>query len=227
MQQKKQKHNARDLIINEFHSQVIQSSLSQVRVKKIIESLKMNRNTFYYYFNDKYEVALWIFRIDLAKILEKNVPEKYLVYAPMLHDKDLILPYYTHHELGARTLDSSNFMKSFAECILQDREFYRKVFNRNEHEFIDKVVRLFKRPVENDLNYILSGRNLPEVDRQMFINLISRNIVLIATYILERSNNPEALLNDDINPFWNFLSESLYSAIELHPIRKTFSISRK
>lgn len=215
------KSNVRELIVKEFREQVIHSSLSSVRVKGIIEALDISRNTFYYYFDNKFEVAMLIFRRDLSRTLSRNIPKNELVDAPVNGDENFCLPYYVHHEIGKRMLDSSSFMKSFAQCLLADKELYKKLFDSKEYEFLDSVVRLFKTPVSNDIDFILNGRSLPREDKEMLVSLVSRNIVLIEAYVLRHDQNAEELLDDQKNPFWNYLSESLHSAIEKHPIKKT------
>ena len=47
------------------------SSLYNIRVKDICEICCTDRQNFYYYFNDKYELASWVLRLDYMESLQK------------------------------------------------------------------------------------------------------------------------------------------------------------
>lgn len=47
------------------------NTLDKIRVKDICEICGTDRQNFYYYFNDKYELASWIFRLDHMESLQK------------------------------------------------------------------------------------------------------------------------------------------------------------
>ena len=116
------KRDTRAEIATAFKESVRKTSLSQTRVADLISELSVNRNTFYYHFGSKYDVAMWIFRTSLAAKLRHDFPESQLVSAPFSSTgagKDS-LPYYVHKETGARTLDTSGYYKALVATVLED-----------------------------------------------------------------------------------------------------------
>lgn len=113
---------AREQIIDYVIKTTEASSLNNVHVSKLVKELKINRNTFYYHFDSKFDVAIYVFRTDLAKALVERVPRDYLIETELpLKPKPKSLPYYMHHEIGARLLDHSEFFKSLVHCVTRRR----------------------------------------------------------------------------------------------------------
>lgn len=215
------KGTMRQAITEAFVSMVEETSLSRTRIADIIEKLAINRNTFYYYFSGKYEVALWVLRSDLDAELRALFPDKELVSAPFetKRGSEKPLAYYVHVETGARTLDCSEFLKAFVRCMLRRREFYRKVFDIRELEFWQCAVNLYYPALENDIRFILDGRYMPDETKRMLALQATRHVLSTIAFCLE-SGEHEALLDDKTNPFWNIIHESLYAAIQSHPINR-------
>ena len=57
--------DTQQLIVDGLCSKVRTIPLSRVRLAELINDLNINRNTFYYYFSSKFEVAYYAFRRDL------------------------------------------------------------------------------------------------------------------------------------------------------------------
>lgn len=197
------------------------SSLSSVHVSKLVKELGINRNTFYYHFDGKYDVAMYVLRHDLAKMLRKNVPESYLLESPvLLKPKSEKLPYYMHREIGARLLDHGAFFKSLVYCVQERSHFYRKLFSPSEQEFKIKVFELFRPAIEEDLRFVLGGRYMPPDTFDYLIAQQLESLYQIPCYHLANPTASKNLLDDSLNPFWNYQSETLMMELQQHPIRK-------
>lgn len=59
----------REQIINYVIIGTEASSLSGIHISKLVKELGINRNTFYYHFDSKLDVAMYVFRVDLAREL--------------------------------------------------------------------------------------------------------------------------------------------------------------
>lgn len=59
-------------IMNTFMDQLQYKSLDKITVKDIIENAEINRNTFYYYFNDIYDLIDQIFKEELDRFLSES-----------------------------------------------------------------------------------------------------------------------------------------------------------
>ncbi len=215
------KRDTRQSITDTFISMVEASSLSQVRIADLIAALNINRNTFYYHFSSKYELALWVFRCDLDKELRASLPARDLICAQLECKGATVQPYayYVHVETGARTLDCSGFLKALARCTLNRPDFYRKLFDMHELDFGQCLANLYRPAVLDDIRFILNGRYMPDETQRMLALLGTRYILSTISFCLE-STDPASLLDDRANPFWNIVHESLYNAIQAHPINR-------
>lgn len=208
-------------IKNSFLKLLNERPLSQVTVKAIVEDCGINRNTFYYHFEGKYDVAMYVFRHDLADELTANVPADRLLEAPLSSEgSPEMLPYYVHFETGARSLDLSDFFKSLVRCVMRRPSFYDKLFNNKEPEFKARINTLYRPAVEDDFKFVLDGRYMP---KETFDYLVSRyldDISFIPSYHLANSAASAQLLDERINPFWNLPYEILPPELQKHPINR-------
>ncbi len=216
------KRDTRAQIASAFKESVRRTSLSQTRIADLITELGINRNTFYYHFGSKYDVAMWIFRTSLAAKLRHDFPESQLVSAPFSTTgagKEP-LPYYVHKETGARTLDASGYYKILVATVLEDPDFYRKLFTPHEFEFIEHVVETLIPAFRDDIDFILDGRYMPDETKQLLSDLSARRTVSLLGFFLSHRGSTQTLLDEHMNPFWNITQESLYNAIQEHPINR-------
>lgn len=214
------KKDAKDRIVDAFIQAVKSSSLSSVRIADLISSLGINRNTFYYHFSSKYDVAMWILRRDLARELQDELPSRLLITAPVRDEGNEMLPYYVRNEIAARTLDGAPFFRAFCKCVLNDAAFYRKLFDIHESEFIEQVARLWRPAFYDDVNFILDKRYMPEETKRFLAAMAVYHMISRIEYVLANPADIDVIMDDEANPFWNILHESLHFAIQKHPINK-------
>ena len=208
-------------IVDAFADMVRSDSLRKVRVAALIDKLGINRNTFYYHFANKYEVALYKFRVDLAFVLAPRIDERDLISAPINATTSTeTLPYDTHVEIGARTLDFSAFYRSLVECVLKDEPFYRKVFTASEPEFETLFSELYKPAIEADIRFVLGGRYLPTPTFDFMATMLVGHLSSILRYALAHPGDTDNLLDDRVNPFWNMPYEALAHGLQMHPVNR-------
>lgn len=213
--------NVREKIIDYVIKTTEASSLNSVHVSKLVKELGINRNTFYYHFDSKFDVAMCVFRLDLADALSKQIPQNHLLEAPLpLKPKPESLPYYMHREIGARLLDHSDFFKSLVHCVTSRPQFYRKLFSVNEHEIKVRIFELFRPAIENDVRFVLGGRFMPRDTFDFLVSQQLETLYLIPCYHLANPSASRNLLDDTLNPFWNYPYETLMTELQQHPIRK-------
>ena len=208
-------------IVDAFADMVRSDSLRKVRVATLIDKLGINRNTFYYHFANKYEVALYKFRVDLAFVLASRIDERDLISAPINATAPTeMLPYYTHVEIGARTLDFSAFYRALVECVLKDEPFYHKVFTVGEPEFETLFSELYRPAIEADIRFILGGRYLPAPTFDFMATMLVGHLSSILRYALAHPGDTDNLLDDRVNPFWNMPYEALVHGLQMHPVNR-------
>lgn len=211
----------REQIIDYVIKTTESSSLSNVHVSKLVKELKINRNTFYYHFDSKLDVAIYVFRTDLAEALVERVPRDYLIETELpLKPKPKSLPYYMHREIGARLLDHSEFFKSLVHCVTRRPQFYRKLFTTNEPEIKTRVFELFRPAIENDVRFVLGGRYMPRETFDFLVSQQLESLYQLPCYHLANPSSSQNLLDDSLNPFWNYSHETLMTELQNHPIKK-------
>lgn len=67
-------------------------SLDKVTVKDIVETCEINRNTFYYYYSDIYELLEDVFREETEKVMKEADPDA-TFYEEYIKAADIILRY--------------------------------------------------------------------------------------------------------------------------------------
>ncbi len=213
-----EERSTRFAIAEEFKRMVRETSLSKVRVADLIANMGINRNTFYYHYASKMDVAYLIFRCDLHKCLEHNLPSSQLVYSEckLKDGSSRRLAYWTHVETGARTLDNTAFFHSLAQCLNSDAAYYRKVFNPRESEFLEYLVGIWTAAAKKDIDFILSGRPMDTFSRDMLAYSAACFVSASAANCL-RPEYRSVLESPETYPYWNAPFEGMRNAIESNP----------
>ncbi len=212
------KKDMRKQIADEFKRIVVEKSLSKVRIAELIDTLDINRNTFYYYYGSKLDVAYWIFRWDLSRALEHELPSGLLVYSDCeLKDGSVErLAYWTHVETGARTLDGTKFFNALIHCLHDNAPYYCKVFTPSEDEFVDWLCGLWSAAAKKDIDFILSGRPMNEPVRNFLARSYASQIIVQAmTCMLPEFG--DILEEPEKYAYWNATFEGVRTSIERNP----------
>lgn len=207
-------------IVDAFIERVEEGSLGKVRVAELIGALQINRNTFYYYFPSKYDVAMSVLFEDLDRELRSRLNESELVYSTLPGKDQLDTRYaiYAHVETGARTLDASAFTQSLVSCLLARRRFYGKLFTREENDFTLRIRNLYEPLLAADADFMLGGRYMPPQTKRLLVSWCVAGILDCAEFIVREGGSE--LLDSSANPFANVIHESLFAAIQAHPVNR-------
>ena len=211
--------NTKQAIVEAFIEKVSTDSLRGVHVAKLIKELGINRNTFYYHFDSKFDVAMFVFRNDLARQLRASFSEEELIDAPVDERRKLeSLPYYVHCEVGARTLDLGGFYKALVRCVLERPSFYRSLFDYSQIEFRMCFEGLYRPAVIDDMKFVLGGRYLAQSVFDYFVDYYTRYLFQIAEYFLRHCASADEMLDEKVNPYWNIPYETLSQALQSHVV---------
>ena len=217
-----QKSKTQSLFNDCFIQLVEDSSLSHTHIVDLIKTLGINRNTFYYYYSGKYDVAVCIFLRDLADLLLATVPSECLVNLPISDSPHSTqgLPYWTHIETGAHELDMSAFVKALGRTMRTKPRFYRMLFNPSEREFYQALESIWRGAISQDLHFILGGRYMPEETKRLLVSLQAQAVNSLCWYFAYHEDDVEALCDDRINPFSNIMQEAVSRAVQEHPVNR-------
>lgn len=201
-----------------YRAKVRATGPEKVRVADLVEELGINRNTFYYHFANKYEVALYVFRSDLDAKLRAALPNAELIASTGDNDSCDGLAFYSHKENGARGLDQGPFVSAVLECVAEDRALYQALFSLREPEFVVALRTLWQNAIEDDILFMLGGRYMPVEIREMLAYTSACSLISLIQFSLHDSSRSAVLADSAANPFHNYLAESLYAGIQAHPL---------
>lgn len=220
--------NTKQAIAERFRAKAHEAGVDKVRIADIVDEMGINRNTFYYHFANKYEAAIYLFRYDLDAQLRSTLPDAELVFRSRLdNDPGAGLAFYSHRESGARTLDQTAFVTALLACVSHDQTLYKPLFTGRANEFISYVRALWRGAIEDDIDFMLCGRYMaPEVKGMLAYASASSLIGLIEFHLADPAR-AAVLADEQANPFHNYLAESLYAAIQSHPLNRPRSTERR
>lgn len=116
--------------------------LSQITVKDIVESCSVNRNTFYYYYQDVPQLLESVVNEESERIIQENVPVNSIE-------------------------DCLNAAASFA---LKNRKAVMHIFHSVNRDIYEKHLwRICSHVITLYIDGLLDGRTVPEADRQLMI----------------------------------------------------------
>ncbi len=199
----------RNDIVDEYLRILEADDQHEISVSLLAHCMNMNRKTFYYYFKDIESMHVWIFRRDLARILESNYTKPNLVFED---DKDSVFspfPYYARLHVGEGLMNQASFFMDLATCLSSRKALYAKMLADNRRGgFVDYIHRLYQKAIAEDARYILSDRNVSETAIEFISDWITGAFLArIVTMVLRRAN---PLTMDKIAPFSNIQHEILY-----------------
>lgn len=193
--------------------------LEKISVSDIVAASGKNRKTFYYHFNDKSHLIRWIFRNDLASLLQKRFEGASLVYEESGEYAMPDLPYYTLKKTGIRSLDGSGFFCALADTFQNRRAYYAKALRSNDPDGLRAyLLELYTPALEKDIRFILSNRTLSESNIRFLAEFYAGAIV---TYMANRLCSPaEHDILSDIDPFGNIVHDSIEHMIKEQQFRR-------
>lgn len=216
-----ERRGTREVIVQSFCTRVRTAPLSKLRIADLINELGINRNTFYYYFTGKYDVALYAFRHDMDHRLRAHFPESELITSCGKNDPFEGLAFYACTETGARNLDHTCFVQCLMQAMADDTALYRNLFTYHELEFIDQISALWKYAMLSVIEKILDGRYMAPEVRDMLATYACQTLVGTAQYSITHASQLPKLLDQRINPFQNSVLEMLRMSIQKHPLTPT------
>ena len=160
------------LISDAFVELCDEMPLRKVSISDIVERTGKNRKTFYYHFENKDRLIIWIFRYDMGQCLKQHFSESVLLYDDNPEDPTSRFPYYITQKSGVRSLDHAEFFQCFAEVLEGRRNFYRQALVDNGPYSLQLPVRAvpggheaghrhhFVQPLPAEGQHRLSGRVL-------------------------------------------------------------------
>ncbi|MEG2627979.1 MAG: TetR/AcrR family transcriptional regulator C-terminal domain-containing protein [Raoultibacter sp.] len=209
------------LLAETFVSLIAKSSNGKISVSDVIAASDKTRKTFYYHFHDRDELIVWIFRHDLANILEEHIDPSQLVYEKTKEGSLSAFPYYACIKKGVRSLDSTIFFQCLHDCIRKRSKYYSIVLQDTglcslQHYLFE----LYTPALKEDIHFILSNRFLKETNIA-FLAEFYTGAFISALIRLAATNEDMSHALSEIGPFGNIIHSSLESEIAAQQLRRS------
>ncbi len=108
------KNNTKELFAEQLYKLLTVKSFEKIQIKDICQSAHASRQTFYYHFQDKYDLIAWIFLQDYQSVFEHPDLENY-----------------------------ENNLKRVLDIIYLKRSFYKQVFTKHSQNSITNYIQQF------------------------------------------------------------------------------------
>ncbi len=207
------------LISDAFVSLCDEMPLRKVSISDIVERTGKNRKTFYYHFENKDKLIVWIFRYDLGQVLKQHFSESVLLYENGGDESLARFPYYITQKSGVRSLDHAEFFQCFAEVLEGRRNFYRQALVDNgPYSLRNYLYALYLAAMKRDIEIILSNRYLPRENIDFLAEFYT--CAFLYYYIRRCDQTSIAHLAADAGPFANIIHNSLENEIKEAQMRR-------
>lgn len=165
--------------------------LNKITVKDIAVACDINRNTFYYYYSDIYEVLTELFQMQIEKVVEeyndsRSWEESFLVATQFILDNKVAI-YHIHNSLRRVELEnyiydiSGKVMSSYVETISLDTKatdndkkliarFYKCALTEMVMRWIDEGLKDDPVKVITRIGELFDGNILMSLERSAKLN---------------------------------------------------------
>lgn len=207
------------LIADAFVSLCDEMPLKKVSISDIIERTGKNRKTFYYHFENKDRLVIWIFRYDLGQALKRRYIESVLLYESASTNSISQFPYYITQKSGVRSLDHAGFFECFAEVLEAKRHFYNEaLLDNGPYSLRNYLYELYLEAIKCDIDIILANRYLPKKNIQFLAEFYTCAFLY---YFIRKCDQPSVKsLIGNAGPFANIIHSSLEMEIKEAQLRR-------
>jgi AcrR family transcriptional regulator len=154
----------RNHIIMSFKNLAIEAPFHRITVLDITRKAQINKNTFYYHFEDRSDLVRATFRFDLGDVLKARFRHETLVYGTS-DDKYGSQPFYLDTRSQAANLDLSDFFEVMGAFFAERVQLYASLFSSNKPGSLAFYLHdLYYPQVRQDLIFALGDSACPAND---------------------------------------------------------------
>lgn len=154
--------------------------INKITVKDLVEICGVNRQTFYYHFDDVYDLLEWVFEEDAKRVLPKEI-----MYEHWRRDVMIFFEYLYENKVFTLNVYNSNsrtymlrFLKQrLQECIRGFAEIVSEGWNIDRQDF-DFVVEFYSHGVIGLISQWMDmGMKLPPAaTEQRFLHMLNNSV---------------------------------------------------
>lgn len=191
----------------------------KISVSDVMAAAGKNRKTFYYHFEDRDHLIAWIFRYDLARLLEERFGGEQLVFEEGDNGPCARLPYYVMVKKGVRSLDGSEFFRTLADVFEGRRAFYARVLRMTGPGCLrEYLFKLYQPAVRSDVMFILSNRQLKDASVDFLADFYAGAFL---SFVIRRACDTSCpSIMRGAGPYANIVHSSLEHEIKEQQLRR-------
>lgn len=188
-------------IATAFAELASETAPERITINMIVDKLGKHRKTFYYHFNGKEQLVIWLFRYELGCALSERFEEDLLVYEPETTSLYADFPYYVHNVKDNGRIYHAPFFSVLASVLESRRSYYRTILATRGPGTLDQYLhRLYYPTIKSDIDYLVKR----ELDRIPPLQTAS------VSAILQKNDSLEFLAQFYTDAFISRLSEQLF-----------------
>ena len=173
-------NSTKEALANALRELMELKPIDRITIKDLVEKCGVNRQTFYYHFDDVYDLLEWIFEQDADKVLPKTI-----VYERWREDVLCFFEYlYNNRDFALNVYNSNSRLymlkfykerlewciRSFAEIVSEDVEISRADFDFVIEFYAQGIVGLIAQ-------WLDLGMVLPKsITKERFIKLLDNSV---------------------------------------------------
>ncbi len=211
-----------------FASMVERMPAERITVSMVTDAIGKHRKTFYYHFQSKEQLIIWLFRYDLACALEERFPPEKLVYEPPADDSICgDFPFYVRNVQESGRIYNTPFFSMLATVLEKRRSYYRFIFSMRGPGTLDYYLHQLYQPViREDVEMILEREltGVGPLQRERIRDVFCRNAgidflaefytdAFLARFVERLTYSSSRRAARDIIPFENIIHDSLTAFI--------------
>lgn len=203
----------------------------KITVNMLAESIGKHRKTFYYHFTDKEHLIAWLFRYDLALMLQELFPAHVLVWEKQTHDSAFPeFPYYIRNITDTYSIYNAPFFETIADVFEKRRVYYKQVFAESGKEALQNYIyNLYCPALQDDITYLIEKclENKNDLEASTIKERLAQksSVDFLAEYytgafiyrLIRRLNYASSRRTlEEIMPFENITHDTLYLLLCQH-----------
>lgn len=166
-----------------FRTLLEQMPFSKISVSHICEECGMNRKSFYYHFQDKYDLVNWIFDTEIEQILSGlKQEEQYFSWKTV----EILCDYfYEHRAFYSKVLQiegQNSLMEHFRESLIPVNRWFLKNMQMDEKENEDFYIHFYSDAFMAALVRWISEKDCMPPEK--FIALLRSSVELLSDYVV-------------------------------------------
>ena len=189
---------------------------TRISVTEIVNTLGIERRTFYNHFENTTDLVIWIFRRELADMLSsEEFADAELAYpAEDSDDKYRNLPFYARITDARGNIDESRYFQALCKMLNERHEYYRRILSFPCYldlysYIIDLQLPVFRADIESMVG---PDRELASEVAEFLAEYHAIGIYGRLPYHF--SSKKRAIPMENLSPFWNYGHMSLQATIE-------------